>query len=206
MTIVRSIFLYRKSPRRRTERRACQSSLLVFTPWEKALLLSNEYKISWRALLGERRNKKRIEWYSVSLFVCLSIQYWNKIHQRENRFVNYDWLNQGYFISIIFCAYSFFFLQSIWNVLLGVLQFLSWLRLLASYSSLGYTLWSVASTGDCIIGLILSRLIIFIVHFSFCVVSKLMMPRTKFAFSIFFYVLFRPWQFILKAKEREGCI
>jgi hypothetical protein len=86
---------------------------------------------------------------------------------------------------------------------LGVLQFLSWLRLLASYSSLGYTLWSVASTGDCIIGLILSRLIIFIVHFSFCVVSKLMMPRTKFAFSIFFCVCYSGLDNLFLKRKNE---
>ena len=50
-----------KSSRRRSERRACQSSLSAFTPRGKAHLLSNEYKISSIASLEERRNRKRIE-------------------------------------------------------------------------------------------------------------------------------------------------
>jgi hypothetical protein len=56
-------FFYGKSPRRRTERRACQSSLSVFTPRGKAHLLSNEYKISLRAMVWERKeyNKKKEE-------------------------------------------------------------------------------------------------------------------------------------------------
>jgi hypothetical protein len=43
------------------KRRACQSSLSVFTPQGEAHLLSNEYKISLPVLLRERKKERRKE-------------------------------------------------------------------------------------------------------------------------------------------------